>query len=104
MTIAREHVGLHVITDLQARRIYLSQAMLIDRLLDKESSGIMTREGLTGNGLRHNPGGALRKWESLCPCATPFDAKMGRISGGQLDSDLQGMTQSSSFRVIARFT
>jgi hypothetical protein len=53
---------------------------LIDRLLDKKSSGIMTREGLTGNDLRHNPGVALRKSESLCPCATPFDAKMGRIS------------------------
>jgi hypothetical protein len=80
MTIAREHVGLNIIRDLQAYHIYLSQTMLIDRLLDKESSGIMTREGLTGNNLRHNPGGALRKWESLCPCATPFDAKMGHIS------------------------
>jgi hypothetical protein len=54
--------------------------MLINRLLDKESSSIMSSEGLTGNDLRHNPGGALRKWESLCPCALLFDAKMGRIS------------------------
>ncbi len=37
MTIAREYIGLHIIRDLQARRIYMSQAMLIDRLLDKES-------------------------------------------------------------------
>ena len=80
MTIAREYVGLHIIRDRQARRIYLSQAMLIDRLLEKEFSGIMTREGLTGNDLRYNPDSALRKWESLCPCATPFDYKMSRIS------------------------
>jgi hypothetical protein len=70
MTIDREFVGLHIKRDLQARRIYLSQAMLIDSLLDKKSSGFMTCECLTGNDLRHNPGGALRrlrKWESLCP-------------------------------------
>jgi hypothetical protein len=53
--------------------------MLIDRFLDRESSCIKTREGLTGHDLCHNPGVALRKWESMCPCATPFDAKMGRI-------------------------
>jgi hypothetical protein len=39
----------------------------------------MTRESLIGSDHRQNSGGALSKWESLCPCATPFDAKMGRV-------------------------
>ena len=80
MSVAHEFVGLHIIRDRLARRIYLSQALLLDRLLEKEFMGIMSREGLTGNDLRYNPGSDLHKWEALCPCATPFDYKMARIS------------------------
>ena len=79
-SIAREFVGMHIIRDRAARKIYLSQALLIDRLLETEFDGIMQREGLTGNDLRYNPGHALHKWEALCPCSTPFDSKMSRIS------------------------
>ena len=36
--------------------MYLSQATLIDRLLEQEFEGIMCREQLTSNDLRYNPG------------------------------------------------
>ena len=77
---AGEFVGLHIVRDRDSRRIYLSQSALIDRLLEQEFAGIMRREGLTGNDLRYNPGRELNKWEQLCPCSTPFDYKMPRIS------------------------
>ena len=79
-SIAREFVGMYIIRDQNARKIYLSHCLLIDRLLETEFDGIMQREGLTGNDLRYNPGHALHKWEALCPCSTPFDSKMSRIS------------------------
>ena len=56
MQFPREFAGLHIIRDSLAQRIYLSQALLLDRLLEKEFLGIMRREGLTGNGLGYNPG------------------------------------------------
>ena len=56
MQFPREFAGLHIIRDSLAQRIYLSQALLWDRLLEKEFLGIMRREGLTGNGLGYNPG------------------------------------------------
>jgi hypothetical protein len=78
--IAREFVRMYIIRDRDARKIYLSQALLIDRLLETEFAVIMQREGLTGNDLRYNPGQALHKWEALCSCSAPFDSKMSRIS------------------------
>jgi hypothetical protein len=78
--LAATFVGIDIIRDRSARRIYLSQATLIDRLLEQEFAGIMRRENLTGNDLRYNPGKVLNKWEQLCPCATPFDYKMPRLS------------------------
>ena len=60
--------------------MYLSQATLIDRLLEQEFEGIMCREQLTSNDLRYNPGKDLHKWEQLCPCSTPFDYKMPKLS------------------------
>uniref|UniRef100_A0A7S0MSU5 Reverse transcriptase Ty1/copia-type domain-containing protein n=1 Tax=Cryptomonas curvata TaxID=233186 RepID=A0A7S0MSU5_9CRYP len=78
--LAATFVGVDVIRDRSTRRIYLSQATLIDRLLEQEFAGIMRRENLTGNDLRYNPGKELNKWEQLCPCATPFDYKMPRLS------------------------
>ena len=71
---------MYIIRDRDARKIYLTQALLINHLLETEFAGIMQREGLTGNDLRYNPGQALHKWEALCPCSTPFDSKMSRIS------------------------
>jgi len=79
-SIAREFVGMYIIRDQNARKIYLSHCLLIDRLLETEFDGIMQREGLTGYDLLYNPGHALQKWEALCPCSTPFDSKMSRIS------------------------
>ena len=78
--IAGTFVGMDIIRDRDARRMYLSQAALIDRLLEQEFEGIMSRENLTGNDLRYNPGQALHKWEQLCPCSTPFDYKMPKLS------------------------
>ena len=78
--IAGTFVGIDIIRDRDARKMYLSQATLIDRLLEQEFEGIMCREQLTSNDLRYNPGKDLHKWEQLCPCSTPFDYKMPKLS------------------------
>jgi hypothetical protein len=60
--------------------MYLSQAILLDRLLEQEFAGIMRRGNLTSNDLRYIPGKELHKLEQLCPCFTPFDHKMHKLS------------------------
>ena len=65
--------------DRLARHKYLSQALLLDRLLEFFFLGIMSREGLTGDDLHYNLGFDLIKWEALCPCSTPFDYRMACI-------------------------
>jgi len=57
--IAHEFVGDVPHSRPNARKIYLSQALLIDCLLETEFGGIMQREDLTGNDLRYNLGHAL---------------------------------------------
>jgi hypothetical protein len=53
----------------------------MDRLFEQEFAGIMCTENLTSNDLvRYNPGKELHKWEQLCPCSTPFDYKMPKLS------------------------
>ncbi len=42
-------------------KMYLSQATLIDHLLEQEFAVIMHREHLTSNDLRYNPGKELHK-------------------------------------------
>ena len=66
-------VGIDIIRDRDARKMYLSQATLIDRLLEQEFGGIMCREHLTSNDLQYNPGKDLHKWEQLCLSSTSFD-------------------------------
>ena len=78
--IAGTFVGIDIVRDRDARKMYLSQAALIDRLLEQEFAGIMSRENLSSNDLRFNPGQHLHKWEQLCPCSTPFDYKMPKLS------------------------
>jgi hypothetical protein len=78
--IAATFVGIDITRDRSTHRIYLSHTTLVDRLLEQEFAGIMRREKLTGNDLRYNPGKELNKWEQLCPCTTPFDYKMPRLS------------------------
>ncbi len=43
--------------------MYLSQATLIDRLLEQEFARIMCREHLTSTDLQYNPGKDLYTWE-----------------------------------------
>jgi hypothetical protein len=78
--VARTYVGIDILRDRDARKMYLSQTTLIDRLLEQEFAGIMRRENLTKNDLQYNPGKDLHKWEQLCPCSTPFDYKMPKLS------------------------
>jgi hypothetical protein len=78
--VAGTYVGIDVLRDRDARKMYLSQTALIDRLLEQEFAGIMRRENLTSNDLHYNPGKELHKWEQLCPCSTPFDYKMPKLS------------------------
>ena len=78
--IAGTFVGIDIVRDRDARKMYISQSALIDRLLESEFNGIMSREELTGNDLSFNPGQQLHKWEQLCPCSTPFDYKMPKLS------------------------
>jgi len=78
--LARTFVGLDILRDRDARKMFLSQTALIDRLLEQEFEGIMRRENLTRNDLHYNPGQEMHKWEQLCPCSTPFDYKMPKLS------------------------
>ena len=54
--LASTFVGLEILRDRDARKIYLSQTALIDRLLEQEFEGIMRRENLTRDDLHYNPG------------------------------------------------
>jgi hypothetical protein len=72
--------GLDIVRDCDASKMYLSQAALIDILLEQEFSGIMSSEHLTSHDLRYNPGQMLHKWEQICPWFTPFDYKMPKLS------------------------
>jgi hypothetical protein len=78
--VAGTFVGIIILWDRNARKMYLSQAVLIDSLLEQEFAGIMRSENLISNDLRYNPGKELHKWEQLCPCSTPFDYKMPKLS------------------------
>ncbi len=49
--IAGTFVGIDILRDRYARKMYLSQAVLIDCLLEQEFAGIMLRENLTSNDL-----------------------------------------------------
>jgi hypothetical protein len=77
--IAGTHVGMDIIQDLDASNLYLSQATLINCLLEKKLGGIMCSEQLTSNGFQYNPGKDLHKWEQLCPSSTSFDYKMPKL-------------------------
>ncbi len=73
-------VGIDILWGRDACKMYLSQAALIDRLLEQEFAGIMHSDNLTSNYLCYNPGKELHKWEQLCPCSTLFDYKMPKLS------------------------
>ncbi len=60
---ARTCVGIDIILDLDASKMYLSQATLNNRLLEQKLGGIMCSEQLTSNGFQYNPGKDLHKWE-----------------------------------------
>jgi hypothetical protein len=60
-SVAGTFVGIDIIRHRAARCNFLSQATLIDRLLEHEFSDITSRNNLTGNGLRYNPGKELNK-------------------------------------------
>ncbi len=77
--VADTFVGMHIIWDSDASKMYLSQTTLIDRLLEQEFVGIMVHEYLTSNDLRYNPGQELHKWDQLCPCSILFDYKMPKL-------------------------
>ncbi len=78
--VAGTFVGIDILQDSDASKMYLSQAVLTDRLLEQEFAGIMRRENITSNDLRYNPGKELHKRGQLCPCSTPFDYKMPKLS------------------------
>jgi hypothetical protein len=59
--------------------MYLSQAALIDRLLEQDFAGILRSENLISNDLRFNPGKERHKWEQLRPCSTPLDYKVPKL-------------------------
>ena len=69
-----------IVRDSDAHKMYISQSALIDCLLELEFTGIMSREELTSNDLSFNPGQQLHKWEQICPCSTPFDYTMPKLS------------------------
>ena len=77
--ITRTCVGIDIILDLDASKMYLSQATLINCLLEQELGGIMCHEHLTSTDLQYNPGKDLHKWEQFCPCSTSFGYKMPKL-------------------------
>jgi len=74
---ATEYVGIRITRDRSQRQMFLSQALLLEQLLEREYQGILIRGDFHGEP-RYIP--TEDKWAQLRPCSTPFDFKMSRLS------------------------